>query len=301
MRELRYSEDAASRRIRAARVARRFPAIFEMVADGQLHLTAICLLAPRLTDQNSDELLAAAVHRSRAEIEFVLAGRFPQPDLPTRMTPIASAVVSSTISSGTGAPSIPPDAPSQQPSASAPARMIFTVPSQKIAPLAPERFGIQVTVSKSTHDKLRRAQELLSHRIPNGNLAEVLDAVLDLALVRLEKLKFGASKTPRNRGKASTNPRHIPVHLKNKVWERDGGQCTFVADNGHRCASRWRLEFDHAIPVAQGGEATVANIRLRCRAHNQLEARRAFGAEFVRHRVAARRDAAGGIDEAADA
>src|SRR5688572_2053 len=46
--ELRLSEDAAFRRARAAQVARKFPVIFRQVADGELHLTALVMLAPHL-------------------------------------------------------------------------------------------------------------------------------------------------------------------------------------------------------------------------------------------------------------
>src|SRR5881296_445976 len=76
--ELRLSEDAAYKRIQAARVARQFPGIFEAVADGRLHLTGVGLLAPYLTPENADELLAAAAHQSKAEIEELLARRFPR-------------------------------------------------------------------------------------------------------------------------------------------------------------------------------------------------------------------------------
>jgi len=48
------------------------------------------------------------------------------------------------------------------------------------------------------------------------------------------------------------------------------------------------MQFDHIDPVARGGEATVENIRLRCRAHNQYEAERVFGAGFM----ASKREAA---------
>ena len=61
--------------------------------------------------------------------------------------------------------------------------------------------------------------------------------------------------------------------MKRAVWERDGGRCTFVSESGHRCESRTRLEYDHVEPVAQGGQATVKDLRLRCRAHNQLRGR----------------------------
>ena len=55
---LHMSEDTAFKRIRAARTARQFPAIFEAVADGRLHLSAVVVLAPYLTEENATELLA---------------------------------------------------------------------------------------------------------------------------------------------------------------------------------------------------------------------------------------------------
>ena len=58
--ELRLSEEAAFKRIHAARTARRFPALFAAVADGRLHLSAVIMLAPHLTEATADELLAAA-------------------------------------------------------------------------------------------------------------------------------------------------------------------------------------------------------------------------------------------------
>jgi hypothetical protein len=79
--ELKLSEGAAFKRIGAARAAREFPALFPAVAEGRLHLAAVCLLAPHLTPENAEELMAAASHRRKSEIEVHLAGRFPL-DLP---------------------------------------------------------------------------------------------------------------------------------------------------------------------------------------------------------------------------
>jgi hypothetical protein len=73
------------------------------------------------------------------------------------------------------------------------------------------------------------------------------------------------------------------------VWERDGGQCTFVSANGTRCHARGFLEFDHIDPVARGGTPVIQNLRLRCRTHNQYEAERAFGADFMNHKRIRRR------------
>jgi 5-methylcytosine-specific restriction endonuclease McrA len=57
-----------------------------------------------------------------------------------------------------------------------------------------------------------------------------------------------------------------------------------VSDTGHRCEERKDMQFDHIEPYARGGETTVGGIRLLCRAHNQYEAERTFGTEFMRHK-----------------
>ena len=78
MGELRYSEDAALRRIGVARAARRFPGIFPAIADGRLNLTAVLLIKPHLRPENAAELLAMIAHRTKREIEGLIAARWPQ-------------------------------------------------------------------------------------------------------------------------------------------------------------------------------------------------------------------------------
>ena len=67
------------------------------------------------------------------------------------------------------------------------------------------------------------------------------------------------------------------------VWQRDQGRCAFLGRTG-RCRETALLEFHHVRPHAAGGAATADNIQLRCRAHNQYEARLFFGDWFVRER-----------------
>lgn len=93
--DLRLSEDSAYKRIRAARAARQFPAMFHAVADGRLHLAAVCLLAPHLTAVNSDELIEAATHRRRFEIEQILARRFGAPESPPTIRPLPPGIARS--------------------------------------------------------------------------------------------------------------------------------------------------------------------------------------------------------------
>ena len=72
---LKCTPDAAAKRIHAAHAARSFPALFDEVAGGRLHLSAVILLAPHLTPDNAGELLAAAAHKTTREIRQLLAAR----------------------------------------------------------------------------------------------------------------------------------------------------------------------------------------------------------------------------------
>src|ERR1051325_11091588 len=58
VRELHMSEDTAFRRIRVARTAREFPAIFNLLANGRLNLTPVLLLTPHRPAETAGELLA---------------------------------------------------------------------------------------------------------------------------------------------------------------------------------------------------------------------------------------------------
>jgi hypothetical protein len=86
--ELRLSEDEAQRRSRAARTARAFPVLFEMLAEGAIHLTGLLLLAPYLTAENHGELLARARFRTKREIEHLVAEIAPRQDVPARIEPL---------------------------------------------------------------------------------------------------------------------------------------------------------------------------------------------------------------------
>ena len=266
IRILHLAEEVAFKRIRAARAARRFPQIFGAIADGRLHVSGVVLLAPHLTEDNANELLAAASHKSKAELEVLLAHRRPRPDVPTQLEP---------ASAGSPLPQLDPDPPGNAPPA-----------TTKVTPLAPERFALQVTLDQATHDKLLRAQALLRHRVPSGELAQVLGHAQGALLATLARDKFGATTRPRagRSRSAGADPRYVPSAVKRAVVARDGEQCAFVSEAGERCVERGFLELDHRTPVARGGQATISNTRVLCRSHNQYEAERIFGAAFLQSR-----------------
>jgi hypothetical protein len=289
---LHLSEHAAYGRIEAVRAVHRFPVVLNHLADGAVTLTAICLLAPLLTAENHEALLAAARHKSRRQVEQLVAMTRPKPDVPAivRKLPCAPSknATEAPVATPRAAASLPPSLQAEseldrfatvsEPSlARAPARPPI------VMPLAPERYKIQFTASRQAHDKLRRAQSLLRHVIPNGDPAAVFERALDTLLADLERKKLAVTDRPRSAREPRPGSRHIPAVVRREVWRRDGAQCAFVGATG-RCAERGFLELHHVVPFAQGGQATTTNIELRCRAHNAYEAELSFGSFVLRER-----------------
>jgi hypothetical protein len=316
---LHLSEHAAYRRIEAARVVRRFPLILERLAEGALTLTAVGLLAAHLTEENQRAVLDEARHQRKSAVEQLAARLQARPDAPRtsirklpgpRPSPVPAVAADERAERATtslallaaeaAAAPADPAGPAAAPLARRPAL---------IRPLTPERYQLQLTVSAETHAKLRRAQDLLRHAIPNGDPVTIVDRALTLLLQHLERQTFGAKHGRRRAGDAagparsgrrpnsssrapsvsqagseppSRKPpaprsRHIPAEVRRAVWARDEGRCTFVGAGGRRCDERGFLEFHHRLPHAAGGAATVDNIALVCRRHNAFEADKFFG------------------------
>jgi hypothetical protein len=155
-----------------------------------------------------------------------------------------------------------------------------------ITPLAPARFALQVTITEETRNKLLKAQALLRHKVPSGDLCELLDLAADALLEKIEKTRFGKTSAPR-KARRPQGKRTVPNDLRREAVARDGFRCSFVAEDGRRCEETGFLEFDHVVPVALGGEASDG-VRILCRAHNQFEAERILGHETIDAGKAAR-------------
>jgi 5-methylcytosine-specific restriction endonuclease McrA len=280
---LHLSEHAAYRRIEAARATRKWPVILDLLADGSITLTTVCLLASHLTPENHLAALAAATHRSKRQVEQQVAALRPLPPVPSsvRKLPAPKPALSPLAAGAEMGVHLPPP-----PQASITSDMVRRAPEPPrspavVTPLAPERYKVQLTISRDTHDKLRRVQDLLRHSIPDGDPAAIFDRALTLLLADLEKKKLAQTHRPRPAGQSTPRSRHVPAAVRREVWQRDGGQCAFTGARG-RCAERGFLEFHHVVPFADGGETTSANLQLRCRAHNTYEAAARLGPMFAR-------------------
>jgi len=82
---LHLSESEAYYRIAVARATLEHPVLLEMLTDGRLHLSGIASLASHLTPENRDAVLARAAHKSKREIEELIAELAPRPDVPSVM------------------------------------------------------------------------------------------------------------------------------------------------------------------------------------------------------------------------
>lgn len=296
---LHWCEGTASRRIYAARAARRFSVLFDAIADGRLHVTAVLMLAKHLTSGNVDELVEAATHKSKTEIEQLIADRFPQPDLPEVLQAIGPPPPPAQTTAAPQGDQYSPENTdaaivSNHPPGPGPTQQYSPENTEpralrsELKPLAPQRFGFQCTLDQETFDLLQRARELMSHQNPSGEIVPVLKRGLEMLVGHLEKQKLAATTRP-GPARPCASARHIPAAVKRAVRERDGERCTFVSDGGNRCEARTMLQFDHVDPIARGGVTTADNVRLLCRAHNQHVAERTFGAEFMdRKRMEAR-------------
>lgn len=282
--EYGFSEDAAYNRITVARTGRQYPDVIEALRSGRVHLGGLRLLAPHLTAENHREALAEASGKTKREIEELVVRIAPKPAAPPMIrkvpapSPRPPQAEPFTLALD-AAPTRPPNRENHRPA---------------VSPLAEETYKIQFTASRVFRDKLRQAQELLHHRVPDGDLATVFEKALDVLIERVKKERFATgrrSRTSSAKAIGESSSRHIPDAIKREVYERDGGQCTFTDESERRCPERRGLEFDHVDGFALTHEHRPDRIRLLCRTHNQYVADKTYGRAFMERARSARASA----------
>ena len=206
------SEAIAHKRIRGGRAASRFPRILGMLARGEIHLTGVHQLASHLTEENHKEVLERAKHKSMREIQKLVAELAPKPDVPSLIRALPNRRASMPLSSGDASSSAVEPRPAVQSSGVARSK-----PKPRPIPLSPRRYKLQVTIGQETRDKLEELQGLLSHQIPNGDPAEILDRALDSLLVETKKKKAALTNKPRSsskKRKSKSKSRGIPARVR---------------------------------------------------------------------------------------
>jgi hypothetical protein len=243
VRRLQMSEGAAFRRINAARLVRRLPALLAHLESGVVHLSTLVLLRDHLTESNVDELAVATARKTKRVGVELVARLAPRPDVPSKIRKLPAC-------------------------------------AKRIEPLSESRYKVQLTASAELRAKLERATDLMRHRNPSGDLAVVVEQALDALLEKLEKERLAKTSRPRRTARV-TKKGYVAAAVRRDVFARDGEQCAFVDAQGRRCESRVFLELDHVESRALGGSDAAENLRVLCRGHNQLHAEEVFGREHV--------------------
>ena len=303
---LRMSEGTTFKRIAAARAARRFPIILEMIASGEMHLSGLALLAKHLTEANHLDVLARGRNKSKRELEKLTAQLCPQPDTAPRIQKLALPKRSELQENTSESPHLPKSSEAVQ--GEVVSQQLGPTPQRsrsdsRVTATAPERYRVKFTADQAFANNLREAQALLKSQIPDGDIAQIMDRALRVLLVEVKKKKLGArggrrrtstseegrrsheSHTTQDRGERPSRSRTIPAAVRRAVYDRDGGRCTFTNKQGTRCTADCGLEFHHEVPFGVGGEHRVENIRLLCKPHNLAQARQDYGAERIEQRI----------------
>jgi hypothetical protein len=228
---LGMSEGAAGRRVTGARVCRRFPEAFALVARGELHLSASCELGPYLNPENASESFDACRGKTRRQVEHLLAARFPRPDVreQIRRLPVRAGmpgvVSADQMTSSQAQPPEPGEirkAAGAQPevtdqrrvAAGAEMTEMAGIPAghgrgtggppassgarrRELEALSADRFGVHFTADVELRDLIERARALASYRLPKGDLASLMKLALTAFVQQEEKRRFAVGSKPR--------------------------------------------------------------------------------------------------------
>lgn len=226
------TEDEAWRRVAAAQTAARFPVIFDKVSRGELTLTAVNMLRGVLTEANHSEVLCEAAHKTKAQLEIMVARLAPKADVPTRLARVAERARPAGHVRAPDVPLLAPPggdalalalrAPAAETLAASPAGSLSqaelahaaTSPARpepaRVAPLSPERWRLSLTIGGEAERALRTARDLT----PDGDLARIVErAVIEYA-EKLEGRKLAKLKGRKRRLTGETIPRVAPVGLE---------------------------------------------------------------------------------------
>jgi hypothetical protein len=241
VKELKYSESSAYRRISAMRLSYDIPQVRDKIIEGTLSLSVISQVqtfirqeekssGEKLKSDAKIELLSELENKSSREAEQILIAKSPEQIRP-----------------------------------------------EKLRSLTSTQSELRLTLDEVTLKKLEKIKSLISHKNPNPTFAELIEVMAELTLEKLdpenEKRKRKATPTRKNGAtKVATTSKYISVLTKREVWKKSRGQCCYRdPQTKRRCDSRFQLQIDHIIPISQNGPSTISNLQLFCRQHNQLK------------------------------
>ncbi len=305
---LGYSASSAARRIRTARCIERFPEVLALLEKNEVNLSTVSQVSRVLSAENKDRVLTRIKGKSQREVDAMVAEYEPRAMPADRVKPVVVRVpVAVAAGAGRAGASVFEDGAAAAVAVAASTAVPERVPadaddkhcrsgSEKTPnTVIARRMLLSFSASEQFMAKLDKIKSLAWHRLPaNPSLEQVFELVMDQFIEREDP---GARRERREERKAATRDnaqkrapkvlssteqqsrpqRHVAACVRDDVFTRDQGQCTYVGATGKRCSSTHALQIDHIEPIARGGVSTPPNLRLLCAYHNRLEAGRILG------------------------
>jgi 5-methylcytosine-specific restriction endonuclease McrA len=306
---LGYSESAANRRIRTARCIARFPQVLGLLKSNEVNLSTVSQVCRILTVENVGDVMNRIRHKSQRTVDAIIAEYEPRAVLPSDrvrsvVVPVsaqmarvdkpvdATAPVADLVESGgnethrrSGGEKSSSVVSGGQDESRAGDREELQVKLAVPGAAQLERcLVVQFTARQHLMVKLDRVRALASHRLPvNAPLEQLIGFMAEYFIHREDPGVRHVRREARPKDAAgpqtakTASGRAIPARLRDEVFTRDGGRCSYVGPDGTQCGSTHVLQIDHVLPVARGGAASMDNLRLLCAFHNRLEAERVMG------------------------
>ncbi|MDG0816003.1 HNH endonuclease [Bdellovibrio svalbardensis] len=147
---------------------------------------------------------------------------------------------------------------------------------------ADESVRVELTLSRELHDKIKQAQELLSHSLPSGDLVAFLEFVSDKVIKQKTAVRGKSQVTNCDRaaGENLQASSTATVAVRSTIYKhvlQKQKCCQFKDASGKQCGSRWHLQIDHVQPRWAGGGNEVENLQVLCAQHNRLKYRKESG------------------------
>ncbi len=271
---LNLSEGSTYRRIQVAKVCNKLPEILSALGENKISLTVASQLAPHLNEDNAKKLIRDCFGKSKKQVEVYLVSLNPKKTVYSGM----KKKVSNRLN----------------PNEDFSLDLEIASPEKKsdVEPAQEEIYNFRFSAGEGFKGKIERLAEILGIDNPQGNLEEIIDKALELALdkkdpqrklerrrKRQEKKKDSPEAKSVKKVKSSKpieRSRYIPDKTREVVLERANYQCEYQSDTGRRCCQRTHLQIDHVIPWALGGSNDPENLRALCQSHNLYEAQRFF-------------------------
>ncbi|QLY24459.1 HNH endonuclease [Bdellovibrio sp. KM01] len=279
-----YSEGSAQRRIDAARLIREIPAVADKIQSGELKLNQISLVQKAAREIFKNQSVKVTAEQKLQVFEDLCGKSHSESQFQ-----VAAFFELPVVQSA----------------------------QQKVQ--ADESVRVEFTLSKESFEKIKRAQELLSHSLNTQDLGQFLEYLSEkvirqktglnnqnrtsstpgnISFVGIETFVNSSNTTTTNISvteiddsaslssadaisTATVAARKTPA-LKNVKQLKNQQQCCQYIDpgTGRRCESKWLPQVDHKQSRWAGGNHQLENLQILCAGHNRLKYRIENGVKY---------------------